>query len=302
MSIRLPLKDLQICLYSYDSKTSLLDLENRPREEAGRYLRWGHITIRFLGYTEEEAPEFLVLGVASATKYGRRAGNALFQDVVIGTRRPNANRSVARDLDGGIIALAILQGAMHGDLLRVIKEQSFGEQLLRSVSNPDVPEYDFECAHAYLDSPVFLMPAGPTDKGIKHHLDVTPVSPNFRPMTTCSILRLLKKVGKDSGIEQTVTSGVFRRTVATRLVYDTQMPTWKISRSLQQFSGNKNLVRQTYRATNRSIDRADLWFGPGSSSAAVMRGIQQIATLNRAIYQRSPCQNIRCRQRTKHPR
>jgi hypothetical protein len=124
MSIRLPLKDLQICLYSYDSKTSLLDLENRPREEARRYLRWGHVTIRFLGYTEEGAPEFLVLGVATATKYGRRAGNALFQDFVVGTRRPNANQSVARDLDGGIIAVAILQGAMHGDLLRVIKEQS----------------------------------------------------------------------------------------------------------------------------------------------------------------------------------
>ena len=111
-----------------------------------------------------------MIGTASATKFGKRAGDALFQDFVIGIRKPNAQRSIARDLAFAIICLAILQEAMSDNLLKVFEDRNYGEQLLRSISNSSLPEYDFVCSTPFQNSPVFLMLAGPTDTKVPRAL------------------------------------------------------------------------------------------------------------------------------------
>jgi hypothetical protein len=39
-------------------QTSLLDNRRRPRGNCGRYLRWHHLQMGFIGYADDDQPEF----------------------------------------------------------------------------------------------------------------------------------------------------------------------------------------------------------------------------------------------------
>lgn len=76
-----PLKAIQIlsnhtvmlCLCYWGIRAiSWLDERYRTTGKEGRYLRWHHLTLRFLGYYEELQPLFILFGSVSGVKHAER--------------------------------------------------------------------------------------------------------------------------------------------------------------------------------------------------------------------------------------
>jgi hypothetical protein len=74
-------------------QTSFIDHSKRPKGVEGRrYLRWAHLSIRLVGYDNDQ-PVFVIVGAASGTKFQASAGDKFFTDFTISSRKPYDNVS-----------------------------------------------------------------------------------------------------------------------------------------------------------------------------------------------------------------
>ncbi|GAB5588996.1 hypothetical protein Unana1_03896 [Umbelopsis nana] len=180
-------------------QTSFIDHCERPKGVEWRCLLWGHLRIRLVGYDNNNQPEFVVLGTASGIKAQASAGDKFLADITILSRKPDDKVSSVRDLALGIVLLAVVQGAMGTLLYDVIKCRSICNSLLSSFHDG---YYEFASRAAYQNSPMFITKASPTDGGLKHPLDVTPVGFSYRPLSTNTLRRLLSNLGNTVGFEK----------------------------------------------------------------------------------------------------
>lgn len=262
-------------------------LDDRQRNEGvlGTFLRWQHLWIRFIGYDQNDEPEFVVIGGVPAAKFAGKHGDHHFQPFVYGIRKADDQLKTSRDVAFGLTALAIVQGAMGPRLLNVFEDKSFGHELLQSSRERF---HDFRCLPEYRDSPVFIYRSGTSKNKLKHPKDVSPLGPDFRPMRTTPFVNNVIKLGNSIGFDQNVTYNTFRRSYSIKLQLFADVPAWKICHSMSHISGDKRLHRQVYRPTHMPVDRAAVWFGDKTSSPTVANAASQVGTIgnppNPALY------------------
>lgn len=113
-----------LCLHFFGIRAaSWIDTLRRNQGTEGRFLRWHHITIRFLGYeTDSTEPSFLILGSVSGAKHATRQGDKLSTHFQISSSRQPSNMNLAH----AFVVLAVLSKVMDENLLAVIESCEFG--------------------------------------------------------------------------------------------------------------------------------------------------------------------------------
>ncbi|ETS60645.1 hypothetical protein PaG_05281 [Moesziomyces aphidis] len=266
--------------------SSWLDNIHRPKGQAGRYLRWGMVTITFCGYSASgNDPEFVLNVSNSSSKKAGRSGDLNFTVNTLATRR---DRPKSQDPVFCLVALGIIQHVFRDDVARIFSDRTYGSSLLRRNKSQYVitakDEVD-DCAvfvHGRVLSHQPDQERPNTSTALKHPSDRPAWGQHHRPMSTKHLADALGKLSRHIGLTHKVTSRTFRTTFAFKNVLQAKIPAWRLAARMGHFSGNKDLSRKTYAPTYGPVDtrRTAATVDP---SAAFSDGVRESLASNGAI-------------------
>jgi hypothetical protein len=252
---------------------SLLDYGWRPTGEEGIYLRWHHIDISLVGYTDNQEPIFVMHGNAPPSKTGRTRPGQKSQSFMSVSTEHNGEFSVDRDPVIGIVGIAILQNCCGPSLRRTVEDSKYGKNLLSQ--RPD-GIHTFAYQEDFINSPVFIKES--TMK-MKHGTDSCPIG-QYKPLTTDDFKRQLYRLGKLVGFQDRLSYLILRRSYNMKNVLSDSFPSWRLSLNMGHEVDNVHLHRHVYMSSLRPVNAYLQRFGVQCVSQISKNAVSELGTLS----------------------
>jgi hypothetical protein len=298
---------------------SWVDHSDRPAKKPGRYLRYHHVTFRYVGHDGTE-PQFITYGRVPASKHQAKKGDKHFKPFALGTRgaarraavhgtthaatRADTTQDAAEsasevstssllhdmesdlcyDASAGMVAVALLSDAMPPSFADVMEDVELGKQLMGSQGY-----YDFKCKPEFMNCPVFIRKVKSTYKS-KHDLDQCSLGDEWGPMLRRTLDDAFALCGKIAGLNERTSLSMLRRSLSQRL----QMQGHKsrfISRAMDQGTLNVRLPEEVYVPSHRPMDTVARMRGD-SRSTAIVAQVSKLGAVSFKVCRSELSQNI----------